>query len=127
MAGAVIAAAVVIPLLVLGGASQKAVAANSIVALDPSGSIAATVPVGARPAVESRSGLVLVGVDDGDVIGDAGRARDPVVAVLELEWNTDQIDNDSMVSSRHVSESNVPWGPRCVCRANQAVEHSLQW
>ena len=49
VAGVAIAAAVLIPLLALGGSSQRAVAPNSVVALDSSGSIAATVPVGARP------------------------------------------------------------------------------
>jgi YVTN family beta-propeller protein len=47
--GAAVAAAVVIPLLALGGSSDTRVATNSIVALNSSGSIAATVPVGARP------------------------------------------------------------------------------
>jgi peptide/nickel transport system substrate-binding protein len=59
--GAVIVAGVVIPLLVLGGSSETAVAANSIVALKPSGSIAATVPVGARPvAITSAAGSLWV-------------------------------------------------------------------
>ncbi len=46
-----------------GGESQAtAVAPNSIVALDPSGSIAATVPVGARPvAIASGAGALWVG------------------------------------------------------------------
>jgi YVTN family beta-propeller protein len=57
---AAIAAAVVIPLLVLAD-SEEAVAANSVVALDESGSIAATVPVGARPvAVTSGAGSLWV-------------------------------------------------------------------
>jgi ABC-type transport system substrate-binding protein/DNA-binding SARP family transcriptional activator len=48
-AGAIVVAAVVLPLLAFGGSAQTAVAANSIVALDSSGSVAASVPVGARP------------------------------------------------------------------------------
>ena len=68
-AGAVIAAAIVVPLLVLGGSSQTAVAANSVVALDSSGSIAATVPVGARPvAITSGAGALWVAnLDDQSV------------------------------------------------------------
>jgi ABC-type transport system substrate-binding protein/class 3 adenylate cyclase len=68
-AGAVIAAAIVVPLLVLGGSSQTAVAANSVVALDPSGSIAATVSVGARPvAITSGAGALWVAnLDDQSV------------------------------------------------------------
>jgi len=45
----VVVAAIVGGLLVLGESSQTAVAANSLVALDGSGSIEAIVPVGARP------------------------------------------------------------------------------
>lgn len=68
-AGAVIVAAVVIPLLALGGSSHTAVAANSIVALDRSGSITATVPVGARPiAISSGAGsLWVANLDDQSV------------------------------------------------------------
>lgn len=68
-AGVIVAAAVVVPLLVLGGSSQTAVAANSIVALDPSGSIAATVSVGARPvAIASGAGALWVAnLDDRSV------------------------------------------------------------
>ncbi len=68
-AGAVIVAAVAIPLLALGGSSQTAVAANSIVALDSSGSIGATVPVGARPvAITSGAGsLWVANLDDQSV------------------------------------------------------------
>ena len=55
-AAALIVAAVVVPLLVLGGSSQLAVAANSIAALDSSGSIKATVPVGARPVAIASGG-----------------------------------------------------------------------
>jgi ABC-type transport system substrate-binding protein/class 3 adenylate cyclase len=68
-AAAVIVVAIAIPLLVLGGASPRAVAPNSIVALDPSGSIAATVPVGARPvAITSGTGALWVAnLDDQSV------------------------------------------------------------
>jgi YVTN family beta-propeller protein len=50
-AGAVAAIAAVALTLVfaLGGSAEKAVAANSVVALKPSGFVAATVPVGTRP------------------------------------------------------------------------------
>jgi hypothetical protein len=58
-AGALIGAAVVVLLLVLGGSSATAVSPNSIVALKPSGSIAATVAVGARPvAMTSGAGAL---------------------------------------------------------------------
>ncbi len=55
--------------LMLSDSSQTAVAANSIVALEPSGSIAATVPVGARPvAITSGSGsLWVANLDDESV------------------------------------------------------------
>jgi ABC-type transport system substrate-binding protein/class 3 adenylate cyclase/streptogramin lyase len=68
-AAAAIVAAVLVPLLVLGGSSDTAVAANSIVALDPSGSIAATVSVGARPvAIASGAGALWVAnLDDESV------------------------------------------------------------
>jgi ABC-type transport system substrate-binding protein/class 3 adenylate cyclase len=66
---AVIAAAVIVSLLVLGGAGDTAVAANSIVALKPSGSIAATVPVGARPVAMTfgAGGLWVANLDDESV------------------------------------------------------------
>ena len=66
---AVIGAAVIVPLLVLGGSSDTAVAANSIVALKPSGSIAATVPVGARPVAitSGAGGLWVANFDDQSV------------------------------------------------------------
>ena len=102
-AGAVIAAAVVIPLLVVGGSSQTAVAANSIAALDSSGSIAATVSVGARPvAITSGAGALWVAnLDDESVtrvdlssrqavrtipIGDAATA---LAATRTAVWVTD--------------------------------------
>ncbi len=44
------AAAVIVALLALGGASQASAAPNSVVALNPSGSISSVVPVGAQPA-----------------------------------------------------------------------------
>ncbi len=59
--GAVVAAAAAGLLAIGGGETQAAVAANSAVALDPSGSIAAIVPVGARPvAVAAGSGSIWV-------------------------------------------------------------------
>src|SRR6266511_3171928 len=102
-AGAVIAAAVVIPLLVVGGSSQTAVAANSIAALDSSGSIAATVSVGARPvAITSGAGALWpANLDDESVtrvdwssrqavrsipIGDAATA---LAATRTAVWVTD--------------------------------------
>jgi peptide/nickel transport system substrate-binding protein len=69
VAAAVIAAAVIVPLFALGGSTETAVAANSIVALKPSGSVAATVPVGARPvAITSGAGALWVAnLDDESV------------------------------------------------------------
>jgi peptide/nickel transport system substrate-binding protein len=68
-AAGVIVAAVAVPLFALGGSSQSSVAANSIVALAPSGSIAANVPVGARPvAIASGAGALWVAnLDDQSV------------------------------------------------------------
>jgi YVTN family beta-propeller protein len=68
-AGAIIVSAVVVPLLVLGGSAQTAVAANSIVSLDPSGSIGDTILVGARPvAISSGAGALWVAnLDDQSV------------------------------------------------------------
>ena len=58
---AVVAAAAAGLLAIGGGETQAAVAANSAVALNPSGSIAAIVPVGARPvAVAVGSGSIWV-------------------------------------------------------------------
>jgi hypothetical protein len=66
---AVIAAAVIVPLLALRGSSDTAVAANSIVALKPSGLIAATVPVGARPVAitSGPGGLWVANLDEESV------------------------------------------------------------
>ena len=50
VAGGAVAAAVIVGLLVLGGASSASAAPNSVVALNPSGSISSVVPVGAQPA-----------------------------------------------------------------------------
>ena len=82
-AGVVIVAAVVVPLLAVGGSSQTAVAANSIVALDPSGSIAATVPVGVRPvAIASGAGALWVAnLDDQSVTRVDLSARQAVRAI----------------------------------------------
>jgi ABC-type transport system substrate-binding protein/class 3 adenylate cyclase len=102
-ASVVLVAAVLIPLLVLGGSSQTAVAANSIAALDSSGSIAATVSVGARPvAIASGAGALWVAnLDDKSVtrvdlssrqavrtipIGDAATA---LAATKTAVWVTD--------------------------------------
>jgi YVTN family beta-propeller protein len=70
-AGAAVAIAALVLTLVfaLGGSAQKAVAANSVVALKPSGSVAATVPVGARPVAlaSSRGALWVANFDDKSV------------------------------------------------------------
>src|SRR5439155_13272994 len=114
-AGAVIAAAIVVPLLVLGGSSQTAVAANSVVALDPSGSIAATVSVGARPvAITSGAGALWVAnLDDRSVtrvdvssrqavrnipIGDAPTA---LAATRTAVWVTDGTGDVSKLDPRY--------------------------
>jgi class 3 adenylate cyclase len=114
-AGAVVAAAVLVPLLVLGGSSQTAVAANSVVALDPSGSIAATVPVGARPvAITSGAGALWVAnLDDQSVtrvnlasqefvrnipIGDAPTA---LAATSAAVWVTDSTGDVSKIDPRY--------------------------
>jgi YVTN family beta-propeller protein len=69
MTVAVTAAVVAGVLTTGGGATRATVAVNSIVALDPSGSIAATVPVGARPvAITSGEGsLWVANLDDQSV------------------------------------------------------------
>jgi YVTN family beta-propeller protein len=66
---ALTAVIVVSLVLALGGSVQKAVAANSVVALKPSGSVAATVPVGARPVAltSSRGALWVANLDDKSV------------------------------------------------------------
>ncbi len=66
---AVIAAAVLIPLLLLGGSSDTAVAANSIVPIDASGSVGKAVPVGARPVAitSGAGGLWVANLDDDSV------------------------------------------------------------
>src|SRR5439155_14802019 len=114
-AGAVIAAAIVVPLLVLGGSSQTAVAANSVVALDPSGSIAATVSVGARPvAITSGAGALWVAnLDDQSVtrvdlssreavrnvpVGDAPTA---LAATRTDVWVTDGTGDVSKIDPRY--------------------------
>src|SRR5206468_909177 len=53
----------------LGGSPQSAVAANSVVALNPSGSVVATVPVGARPVAltSGRGTLWVANLDDKSV------------------------------------------------------------
>ena len=111
---AAIAAAVVIPLLVLGD-SEEAVAANSVVALDESGSIAATVPVGARPvAITSGAGALWVAnLDDQSVtrvdtssrravrnipVGDAPTA---LAASKGAVWVTDRTGDVSKIDPRY--------------------------
>ncbi len=66
IAGAALVAAAVVGLITLGGSSPPTVAANSVVALDPSGSIAKSAPVGARPvALTSAAGsLWVANLDD---------------------------------------------------------------
>jgi ABC-type transport system substrate-binding protein/class 3 adenylate cyclase len=114
-AGAVIAAAVVVPLLALGGSSQTSVAANSIVALDPSGSIADTISVGARPvAIASGAGALWVAnLDDQSVsrvdmssrqavrtipIGDAPTS---LAATRTAVWVTDGTGDVSKIDPRY--------------------------
>jgi ABC-type transport system substrate-binding protein/class 3 adenylate cyclase len=69
IAVAVTAAIVVGLVFAFGGSAEKAVAANSVVALTPSGSITATVPVGARPvALTGNAGsLWVANLDDKSV------------------------------------------------------------
>ena len=64
-----IAAAVIVPLFLLGGSSDTAVAANSIVAINPSGSVRDHRP-GRRPPRRDhvgRGGLWVANFDDGSV------------------------------------------------------------
>jgi ABC-type transport system substrate-binding protein/class 3 adenylate cyclase len=114
-AGTVIGAAVLVPLLLLGGSSETAVAVNSIVALDSSGSVAATVSVGARPvAIASGSGALWVAnLDDRSVtrvdassqqavrtipIGDAPTA---LAATRTTVWVTDSTGAVSKIDPRY--------------------------
>jgi YVTN family beta-propeller protein len=66
---ALIAAAVLIPLFLLGGSSDTAVAANSVVPIDASGSVGTAVPVGARPVAitSGAGGLWVANFDDESV------------------------------------------------------------
>ncbi len=106
---------VVVPVLVLGGSSQTAVAANSIVALDPSGSIADTIAVGARPvAITSGAGALWVAnMDDQNVtrvdvssrqavrnipIGDAPTS---LAATRTAVWVTDGTGDVSKIDPRY--------------------------
>src|SRR5919198_5769234 len=68
-AGAVVAAAVLIPLFALGGPSQTDVDPNSVVALESSGSVAASVPVGARPVAMTAGAGALWGANRDDRTG----------------------------------------------------------
>jgi YVTN family beta-propeller protein len=126
-ASALIAAAVVASLLVFDGSSQTEVVANSVVALDPSGSIAGTVPVGARPgAIASGAGALWVAnLDDQSVtrvdpssrravgnipIGDSPTglaATGTAVWVTDGTGDVSKIDPryDRRSSTRHLAES----------------------
>jgi ABC-type transport system substrate-binding protein/class 3 adenylate cyclase len=114
-AAALIVAAVLVPLLLLGGSTDTAVAANSIVALNPSGSIAATVPVGARPvAMTSGAGALWVAnLDDKSVtrvdlssrqavraipIGDAATG---LASTRNAVWATDGTGRVSKIDPRY--------------------------
>jgi ABC-type transport system substrate-binding protein/class 3 adenylate cyclase len=127
-AGALIGAAVVVLLLVLGGSSATAVSPNSIVALKPSGSIAATVAVGARPvAMTSGAGALWVAnLDDQSVtrvdlssrqavrtipIGDAPTA---LAATRTAVWVTDGTGEASKIDPRYdrVTLTQSPSGSR---------------
>jgi ABC-type transport system substrate-binding protein/DNA-binding SARP family transcriptional activator/streptogramin lyase len=114
-AAAAIAAAVVVPLVVLGGASQRAVSANSIVALGPSGSIADTILVGARPVaiISGVGALWVANLDDQTVtrvdpssrrvvrnipLGDAPTA---LAATRTAVWVTDGTGRVSKIDPRY--------------------------
>lgn len=114
-AGAIVVAAVVVPLLAFDGSSETAVAANSVVALNASGSIVATVPVGARPvAITSGAGALWVAnLDDQSVtrvdtssrrvvrnipIGDAPTA---LAATGSAVWVTDGAGDVSKIDPRY--------------------------
>jgi YVTN family beta-propeller protein len=131
-AGAVIVAAVAVSLLLRGGSAQTAVAPNSIVALDPSGSIAATVSVGARPvAITSGAGALWVAnLDDQSVtrvdvasrravraipIGDAPTALAATRTAVWVTGGTDDVSKidpryDRLTSTRSVGASNQFYG-----------------
>jgi YVTN family beta-propeller protein len=76
-------AAALIPLLLLGGSAATAVAANSVVALDSSGSVKATVPVGARPVAmtSGANALWVANLDDQSVSRVDPSARKAVRAI----------------------------------------------
>ena len=114
---AVVAAAVAGVVAAVGAGESQAtdVAANSIVALDPSGSIAATVPVGARPvAITSGAGALWVAnLDDQSVtrvdvasrtavravpIGDAPTG---LAAAGNAVWVTDGAGDVSKIDPRY--------------------------
>jgi ABC-type transport system substrate-binding protein/class 3 adenylate cyclase/DNA-binding beta-propeller fold protein YncE len=114
-AGILIAAAVLIPLFALGGSSQTAVAANAVAALDRSGSVAATVPVGARPvAMASAAGALWVAnLDDQSVTRvdvssrralrnvPIGGAPTALAAARSGVWVTDGTGNLSKIDARY--------------------------
>jgi ABC-type transport system substrate-binding protein/class 3 adenylate cyclase len=83
IAVAVIAALVLSLVFALGGSAEKAVAANSVVALTPSGSIAATVPVGTRPVAmaKGRGSLWVANLDDKSVTRVDLASRKAVLAI----------------------------------------------
>jgi SARP family transcriptional regulator, regulator of embCAB operon len=114
-ATAIIVAAVVVPLLAFGGSSQTAVAANSIVGLDRSGSIGDTILVGARPvAITVRAGTLWVAnLDDQSVTRvdvssrravrtiPIGAAPTALVATRTAVWVTDGTGNVSKIDPRY--------------------------
>jgi SARP family transcriptional regulator, regulator of embCAB operon len=112
---AVAAAGVAGILAARGGGTQTSVAPNSVVALDSSGSIAATVPVGARPvALASAAGSLWVGnFDDRSVTRvDASsrnrvrtislaRAPTALTATRDAVWATDSAGGVSTIDTSY--------------------------
>jgi YVTN family beta-propeller protein len=95
-----VAAAVAMSLVfALGGSAEKAVAANSVVALKPSGSVAATVPVGTRPvAMTAGAGsLWVANLDDKSVTRVDARSRKVVRAIAVAGAPTALAANKSSV------------------------------
>ena len=113
--GVMLVAAVVVSLLVLGSSSQPAVAANSVVGLDPSGSIRETVSVGARPvAITSGAGALWVAnLDDKSVTRidlasrqavrtiAIGNAPTALAATKTAVWVTDGTGGVSKIDPRY--------------------------
>ena len=85
-AAAVTVAAVAGALMVLSGTAQKDVAANSIAALEPSGSLAATVPVGARPvALTSGAGSLWVANLDDESVTRVNASSGSVIGTISID------------------------------------------